>query len=96
MDNVGGRNGRRAANYGSTPRRFITLRERDQKSTPTLHDAKKEAGDTRIALGVKRALWIIALATLVNVGVAALQWHELNKASAPAKRTACAEGNCGN
>jgi hypothetical protein len=56
------------------PRRFITLRESDPKK-PTAGDQDQETGETRIALSVKRATWIIALATAVNVALVGLQWR---------------------
>ena len=46
----------------------------------------------RAARGVRRALWIIAIATAMNVGVAALQWHELHRAYSPARQSVDATG----
>lgn len=77
----------RAANYGAVPRRFVSLRERDAKNA-TAYDQKQDSRETRIAASVQRATWIIAFATLINVGVAALQWHELDKAYGPIKQQA--------
>jgi hypothetical protein len=72
----------RHGNYGMTPRRFVTLRESDPKPTVSSPDPNREA---RAARGVRRALWIIAIATAVNVGVAGLQWYELHRAYGPTR-----------
>jgi hypothetical protein len=86
----GGQAGRHG-NYGMTPRRFVTLRESDPKPVLAAPNAKQEGSEARAARGVRRALWIIAIATAVNVGVAALQWYELHRA-AGATHTADAVG----
>ncbi len=74
----------RHGNYGMTPRRFVTLRESDPKPVLAAPNANQEGSEARAARSVRRALWIIAIATAVNVGVAALQWHELHRASSAA------------
>ncbi len=75
----------RHGNYGMTPRRFVTLRETDPKPAPTASDPNKETREARAARGVRRALWIIAIATALNVGVAGLQWYELHRAYGPSR-----------
>jgi hypothetical protein len=74
----------RATNHGMAPRRFIPLSSRAQKPTPA-QDEKKETRDARVARGTRRALWIIAIATAVNAGVAGLQWYEIHRVS-PARQ----------
>jgi hypothetical protein len=58
------------------PRRFVTLRECKPKQ-PIPNDKNDDSGETRIALSVKRATWVIAVATAVNVVVVGLQWREM-------------------
>jgi len=82
----------RHANFGMTPRRFITLKESAPKPATPAPDPKKEAREARAARGVRRALWIIAIATAVNVGVAGLQWYELHRAYNPARQSVDAGG----
>ena len=77
---------KRSANYGMTPRRFTPLGAMAQKPLAGVAAPGKDAPETRMARGIRRALWIIALAALVNAGVVALQWYEINKAYvSPAK-----------
>jgi hypothetical protein len=71
----------RHGNYSMMPKRFVTLKELYPKPVLAASDANKENSEARAARGVRRALWIIAIATALNVGVAALQWYELHRAS---------------
>lgn len=91
MEKLSYRAALRHGNDGMTPRRFMTLRESDQKRDsrppPPAPDLKKEAREARAARGVRRALWIIAIATAINVGVAALQWQELHRAYSPVRQS---------
>lgn len=73
----------RHGNYGMTPRRFVTLRESDPKPVLAAPVANQEGSEARAARGVRRALWIIAIATALNVGVAGLQWYELHRTGGP-------------
>jgi hypothetical protein len=84
MGNESRTNAPRAPNRDMIPRRFVTLRERDPKQ-PTARDQEQDARETRIALSVKRATWVIAVATAINVVVVGLQWRELEKAYEPIK-----------
>jgi len=74
------------------PRRFVTLRESNPRLALPAPDTKKQAREASAARGVRRALWIIAIATAVNVGVAALQWYELHRAYGPARQSVNAAG----
>jgi hypothetical protein len=94
MEDTDIRNGKRIPNYGMAPRRFTPLGLHATKP-PVSSAATKDDGPSRIALGARRALWIIAIATLINAGVAALQWYEIDKAYSPAKKVACLDSNCG-
>jgi hypothetical protein len=68
------------------PRRFVSLPKPAVK--PAGPTAQKTNGETGMGRGARRALWLIALATLVNAAVAALQWYEIHTAYGSGKQAA--------
>jgi hypothetical protein len=72
----------RKPNYGLIPKRFTPLDKKGSPKQPSADNNKEKAKQSSydpVAVSVKWATWVIAIATGINVSVAALQWSVLSR-----------------